>query len=78
MNDIVALLEANNKLRSEIVSIGIPILLPDGKSLLRGNVMKIPPYRGEDELDISEENIDMWARDGWVDLRIENIKLWQG
>ena len=76
MNDIVALLEANNKLRSEIVSIGIPILLPDGKSLLRGNVMKIPPYRGEDELDISEENIDMWARDGWVDLRIENIKLW--
>ncbi len=77
MNDIVALLEANNKLRSEIVSIGIPILLPDGKSLLRGNVMKIPPYRGEDELDISEENIDMWARDGWVDLRIENIKLWQ-
>jgi hypothetical protein len=77
MNDIVSLLEANSKLRSEIISIGIPILLPDGKSLLRGNVMKIPPYRGEDVLDITDDKINMWARDGWVDLRIENIKLWQ-
>lgn len=77
MNDIVALLEANDKLRSEIVSIGIPILLPDGKSLLRGNVMKTPSYRGENELEITDEKINLWAKDGWVDLRLENIKLWQ-
>ncbi len=74
---IFNLLKDNNELRSEIISIGIPILYPDGKSLLRGNLMKIPPYRGEDELEVTPEKIDLWAKDGWVDLREENITLWQ-
>ncbi len=76
-NKAVELIKANGKLRSEIVSIGIPILLPDGKSLLRGNNMKIPPYRGESELEITPDKINLWAKDGWVDLRLENIKVWQ-
>ena len=38
---VMDLLNSNSKLRSEIISIGIPILLPDGKSLLRGNHIKI-------------------------------------
>ncbi|MCX6152413.1 MAG: short-chain dehydrogenase [Ignavibacteriales bacterium] len=67
----------NEKLRSQIVSIGIPILLPDSKTLLRGNEIKIPPYRGEDELDINESSINLWAKDGWVDLRISNMELWR-
>ncbi len=67
----------NDKLRSQIISIGIPILLPDGNSLLRAENIKIPPYRGENELEITEENIDKWANEGWVDLRPENIKKWQ-
>jgi len=71
------LLKEDGKLRSEIISIGIPILYPDGKSLLRGNIMKIPPNRGVDELEITPSNIDLWATDGWVDLRISNIKRWQ-
>lgn len=71
------LLKEDDTLRSEIISIGIPILYPDGKSLLRGNLMKIPPYRGEEELDITQEKINRWAKDGWVDLREENIILWQ-
>jgi len=66
----------NRKLRNEIVSIGIPILLPDGKNLLRGNDIKIPPFRGENELELSNENIDKWAFDGWVDLRAKNMKVW--
>lgn len=74
---IVDILKTNSKLRSEIISIGIPILLPDGKSLLRASLMKIPPFRGENELEVNEENIDAWARDGWVDLRIKNIDLWK-
>jgi hypothetical protein len=73
----LALLDKDTKLRSEIVSIGIPILLPDGKSLLRGNEMKIPPFRGDDELTITTDSINHWAKDGWVDLRVENIKHWQ-
>ena len=67
----------NEKLRSEIISIGIPILLPKGDSLLRGNSIKIPAFRGENELKISSENIDKWANEGWVDLRPENMYKWK-
>ena len=74
---IYQIIKNNAKLRNEILSIGIPILLPDGKSLLRGNEMKIPPYRGEDELEINEKNLKLWAHDGWVDLRVSNMKKWQ-
>ncbi len=74
---IYNLLLENEQLRSEIISIGIPILMPDGKSLLRGNDMKIPPFRGENKLKISEEKINLWAHDGWVDLREKNISKWK-
>lgn len=70
------LIKENTQLRSEIVSIGIPILLPDGKQLLRGNEMKIPPFRGNYELELNEENINLWAKDGWVDLREGNMDAW--
>ncbi|MCP5063966.1 MAG: short-chain dehydrogenase [Ignavibacteriae bacterium] len=66
----------NEKIRSEIISIGIPILMPDGKSLLRGNEMKIPPFRGENELKISAAKINLWTKDGWVDLRKNNMSDW--
>lgn len=70
-------LKNNPKLRNEIVSISIPILLPDGKSLLRGKDIKIPPFRGENEIEITDRTINLWAHDGWVDLREENMKIWQ-
>ncbi len=71
------MINSDDKLRSEIISIGLAILLPDGKSVLRGEVLKIPPYLGEDELEIDDENINLWAKDGWVDLRVSNMKKWQ-
>jgi hypothetical protein len=71
------LIRNNARLRSEIISIGIPILLPDGKSLLRGEEIKIPPFRGEDVLHSSPKAIDAWAHDGWVDLRVSNMALWK-
>ncbi|KAF0152328.1 MAG: hypothetical protein FD143_1250 [Ignavibacteria bacterium] len=70
-------LQNNAKLRNEMISIGIPILFADGKSLLRGNDIKIPPFRGDNELDINDSNIDLWAHDGWIDLRESNMKTWQ-
>lgn len=70
-------LKNNSKLRNEIISIGIPILLPDGKSLLRGNDVKIPPFRGDNEMDITDASINLWSHDGWIDLREENMKAWQ-
>jgi len=68
---------ADSELRSRIISIGIPILMPDGKTLLRGNEIKIPPYRDENELKITRKAIDLWAHDGWVDLRVQNMQRWK-
>ena len=67
----------DDDLRSEVLSIGIPILMPDGESLLRSQTIKIPPYRGENELDINKENIEKWSSEGWVDLRPENMQRWK-
>lgn len=75
--NIYNLLLKDEKLRSEIISIGIPILMSDGKSLLRGNEMKIPPFRGDNQLTVTDENIDLWAHDGWVDLRNKNMDFWK-
>jgi hypothetical protein len=67
----------DDALRSQIISIGIPILLPDGKKLLRGQEVKIPAYRGINELNISPESIEEWAHAGWIDLRPSNMEQWK-
>lgn len=72
-----ALIVRNRELRAQIISIGIPILLPDGKSLLRGPEIKIPPFHGENRLKLTRSHIDAWARDGWVDLRAANMRVWK-
>lgn len=64
-------------LRAQIISIGIPILTSDGKTLLRGSEIKIPPYRGENELKITDKSLNAWAHDGWVDLRPSNMDRWK-
>jgi len=74
---LTRLVEKDVRLRSQIISIGIPILLPDGKSLLRAAEIKIPPFRGEDELSATSANINKWAHDGWVDLRVPNMRRWK-
>ncbi|KPL06708.1 short-chain dehydrogenase, partial [bacterium SM23_57] len=72
-----SLIRNDRKLRSKIISIGIPILLKDGKTLLRGPMVKIPPYRGSNELAVTPESIEDWTSNGWVDLRPTNMKRWQ-
>ncbi|NOZ73757.1 MAG: short-chain dehydrogenase, partial [FCB group bacterium] len=80
-DDIVARLEerilSDRQARAEIISIGIPILLPDGRRLLRGPEIKIPAYRGEDTIPLTPEKLDDWAHAGWVDLRKSNVLRWQ-
>jgi hypothetical protein len=67
----------NSPLRHTIVSVGIPILLPDGRTVLRGPVIKIPPYnRKAHEFDLSDGEIDRYARKGWVDLRPAHAGWW--
>jgi hypothetical protein len=70
------ILLANKELRSKIISIGIPILLNDGKRLLRGPEIKIPVPLGKVSIEMNDENINEWAYAGWVDLRIQNMKVW--
>lgn len=72
-----ALIREDAQLRSQIISIGIPILLADGKTLLRGTDIKIPPYRGENELKITEKSLNAWSHDGWVDLRVASMEHWK-
>jgi hypothetical protein len=63
--------------RSEVLSIGIPILLPDGR-LLRGPECKIPPVALPTEaLLLTSERVESWAHAGWVDLREANMAVWQ-
>lgn len=71
------IISGDSKLRNQILSIGIPILFPDGKKLLRSGIVKIPPYRGENAVEISDENIEKWASEGWLDLRPANMIKWQ-
>ncbi len=71
------LIESNIDLRSNIISIGLPILMSDGSRLLRGPVVKVPVKIGPDSITMSPEDIDQWADGGWVDLRLKNMELWR-
>jgi hypothetical protein len=57
-------------LRSRILTIGLPIVLPDGK-LLRGPNVKIAPAPGQSPAD------PRLADAGWVDLRAANWRKWR-
>ena len=70
-------LQQDKKLRATIISIGVPILLPDGKSILRGPEVKIPPYTGSNELPMDAASVDEWADKGWLDLRPSSMRRWQ-
>ncbi|HEX5408364.1 MAG TPA: hypothetical protein VFW89_01175 [Gemmatimonadaceae bacterium] len=58
--------EREHALRRQILSVGLPIVLSDGASVLRGPAVVVPPDgRGADI-----------APRGWVDLRPSNLDLW--
>lgn len=65
------LIEGDGRLRSDVLSVGIPILLSDGRSLLRGPDVKVQPEQG------GELNVARWAARGWVDLRPESWVQWR-
>lgn len=70
------LISENTGLRQQILSIGLPILL-DEESYLRGEVVKIPVNRPGTDLEMTNENVDKWCHDGWVDLRDSNFEEWK-
>jgi NAD(P)-dependent dehydrogenase (short-subunit alcohol dehydrogenase family) len=62
-----ALLNGDPSLRAEIISVGIPILHPDGARISRGPTVVVPPAPGDPLAAASR---------GWVDLRAANGALW--
>ncbi len=65
-----ALIDEDADLRQRILSIGLPILLPSGKELLRGPDVKVRP---EPDIPLGDERL---IERGWVDLRSENWEHW--
>jgi NAD(P)-dependent dehydrogenase (short-subunit alcohol dehydrogenase family) len=65
------LIASDDDLRVRILSIGLPILLPDGESLLRGPAAKVAPEPGQSPRD------PRLAENGWIDLRATNWTRWR-
>ena len=63
----------NPKIATEVVSVGIPILLASGE-VLRGEEVIVPS--DADNEPVTPELLEAWVKDGWVDLRPENCKRW--
>jgi hypothetical protein len=70
---------ADTVVASQALSVGIPILLPDGQQFLRGPVIKVPEIKGKNKVASLGDptDLDRWARRGWIDLRPSNMARWQ-
>ena len=66
-----AMVEEDDDLRVRILSIGLPILLPDGERLLRGADVRVGPAAGE------RTDRERFVENGWVDLRPSNWARWR-
>jgi len=64
-------------IRSEAISVGIPILLKNGKKILRGPNVVIPVKINNDSIPLDNRLLNIWAAAGWIDLREQNMQLWQ-
>ncbi len=74
---ITRIIDARSGLRDTITSLGIPILMADGRNLIRGPFIRIPEVAGARTVNIGPADRDRWARKGWIDTRPENFAIWQ-
>ncbi|MBZ0275258.1 MAG: hypothetical protein K8I60_03900 [Anaerolineae bacterium] len=74
---LYAHLKWDTKMCNSMTSIGVPVLLPDGKGIIRGPRIRIPEIPGVTEVPLVQAEMDCWAAKGWVDLRPANFVLWQ-
>ncbi|MCA1620241.1 MAG: hypothetical protein LC795_13225 [Acidobacteria bacterium] len=75
--ELTALVEREQWLRDTIVSVGLPILTPDGR-LVRGPYIRIPEEKNRDHVEVrGPGDVDAWAAKGWVDLRPSNMRRWR-
>lgn len=67
----------NASWRREALSIGIPILLPDGKRLLFAHRDCVDKEWEQKPWLITPDAVDRWASHEWIDLRPNNVGRWQ-
>jgi hypothetical protein len=67
----------HDDLRNTITSVGLPILAPDASHILRGPFIRIPERADTNRVTLTLEDLDRYARKGWVDLRPENFARWK-
>src|SRR2546423_856914 len=70
-------LQRNHDLRNTIISIGVPVLPPEGNRLIRGPRINVPEYAGLPSLPVHDTAVNDWADRGWIDLRARNVERWQ-
>jgi NAD(P)-dependent dehydrogenase (short-subunit alcohol dehydrogenase family) len=63
----------DDDLRRRMLTVGIPVLLPDGETLLRGPTVRVTP----DPHEGLAANDPRLVERGWVDLRVENWARWR-
>lgn len=69
-------LQKHPDLIETIISVGVPILAPDGETIWRGPIIRIPERADTNRVPLTPASIDDWARKGWVDLRPDNFSRW--
>src|SRR3989440_8322189 len=62
------LLQHDAALRQHILSVGLPIVVPDGKYVYRGSFLVVQPPADSDPLSVAPR--------GWVDLRPDQFGTW--
>lgn len=75
---LVAVLEESS-VSTMAPSIGIPVVMPDGRHILRGPWINVPELVGHaSSVPLGDSQaIDRWIAKGWVDLRPANMARWQ-
>jgi hypothetical protein len=71
--EAVDLMSQDSELRSLIVSVGLPIVIP-GPLVYRGSEVIVPLTGG----DGGEGDLERVVPRGWVDLRPDNCRTWIG
>ncbi len=73
-----ALLQSSKyeKMLQTIISLGLPVLVPDGTRIIRGPYIRIPECADCDVV-VTDGDINIWAEKGWIDLRPRNFATWQ-
>lgn len=71
---IEKILMENTNIRAQIVSLGLPIIFENNKTIVSEYYYIPNPV---EENKVTKENINLWADCGWVDVRKTQIKYWK-